>query len=375
MARENVSDALKELEAVLEKYGRWVNPEFLHRRAPLEQEVTRFCDAKLNNEYGAVALEMLDAIELDTPETFGRGDEKIWAAGFWHALLQQNYAFDPAVSPRIKARDIADFYGVKSGSMQQRSTFIRDALGLDTLDGRFLIPSMKEQVEQARLQMGEMVAAVAGASLEEVIADMPRFGKPKATNSEFIDRDRPVMHKFYDLGERAARLKPATLERELRALIARDPDFLDCYAMLAGLLHHVGRAEEAEQLVAEAGNRALRLVSGRSGKWPQLLAWGWLENRHIIRALDAFAIELWTTGQRDKALDLFRGLLASNPDDNIGARHSILAIRLGLAADTWSDPFATPEGFLKAKEVFEWFDRESEQFPDEFAQWRKAVGE
>ncbi|BCM91252.1 hypothetical protein IAD21_03118 [Abditibacteriota bacterium] len=375
MANGLIIPTPEEIEAIIEKYGRFVSPEFLRRRAPLEAEVTRFCDAKLNAEYRAVALEMLEAIELDTPETFGRGDERIWATGFWHALLQQNFGFDPALTPRIKARDIADFYGVRVGSMQQRSSFIRDALGLDTFDGRFLIPAMKAQVEEARLEMGAVVAAIAGASLDEVMADMPRFGKPRGRLREFVDRDRPVMYKFYDLTERAARLKPTTLERQIRALIADDPDFLDSYAMLAELLESQDKDEEAQQLRDEAGVRALRLICNRKGQWPDELGWGWLENRHIIRALDARAYHLWSAGQRENALEMFRHLLASNLNDNIGARHCILALRLGLDAETWSDPFATSDGYLKAQDVFEWFDRESQKFPEEFSEWRRAVGE
>ncbi len=375
MANTPIVPTREELEAMLEKYGRFVAPEFLQRRAPLEAEVMRFGDAKLNAEYRVVALEMLEGIELDTPETFGRGDAKIWASGFWHALLQQNFAFGPDVSPRLKARDIADFYGVKMGSMQQRSTFIRDALGLDTLDGRFLIPSLKEQVEGMRQGMGEIVAAMSGASLEEVMAEIPRFGKAKSSPAEFIDRDRPTMQKFYDLTTQVERMKPAMAERELRALIARDPDFLDSYAMLADLLEYQDRDAEAQQLRDEAGMRALRLVLGHRGQWPQTLDWGWLENRHIIRALNMRAQHLWSTGELESGLELFRHLLASNLNDNIGARHSILAVRLGLGADDWYEPFATPEGYLRAVEVMEWFDRESKKFPEEFAQWRRASEE
>ena len=69
-----------------------------------------------------------------------------------------------------------------------------------------------------------------------------------------------------------------------------------------------------------AFHRALsRIVDGK-GDFPASLPWGYLENRHLIRAIDRGAIALWDAGDTDAALDIFRKLLKSNPNDNIGAR-------------------------------------------------------
>lgn len=64
-----------------------------------------------------------------------------------------------------------------------------------------------------------------------------------------------------------------------------------------------------------------------------ILEWGWLENRHIIRTILNKAISLWENNHMDEALNLFRNLLKTNPNDNVGARYYILAIRMNMSLE------------------------------------------
>src|SRR5947209_5365511 len=103
--------------------------------------------------------------------------------------------------------------------------------------------------------------------------------------------------------------------------------------MLRNLLLKQGKQVEADRLLEEAASRALRTTTGPGGRWPVRLEWGWIENRHIIRALLNQALTQWERGETEAALDLFRKLLRACPQDNIGTRHYLLAMREGM---TWS---------------------------------------
>ncbi|NQU77701.1 hypothetical protein HQ544_03315 [Candidatus Falkowbacteria bacterium] len=114
----------------------------------------------------------------------------------------------------------------------------------------------------------------------------------------------------------------------------------------------------------------------KRGNWPESMPWGFLENRHLIRALVVFARELWEQERPDYALYLYRKLLKTNPNDNIGARYEILAIQLGLDPDYAEEMFpASMPGAVDAIKSDDWFQKNAKKFPEDFDWWFKAVGE
>lgn len=356
----------EEATAILEKYGHWVDPKFLKRRPEIEREVLRFCDANLNQEYRALALKLLGAIEDETPEAFGRGDIKIWASGFWHALGAVNFLFDPAATPHVKSSQIAEFYEVKLGSMTQRSAALRDVVGLNQLDTRFATAQNKARVEELHGLMAQTVAALApGTTPEEVLAEMPNWGRRRSSRAEFVDRDRAAMTSFYELMESADTdsddpKEAARVAVGLQKLIARDPDFLDPYLSLGEMHNNMGRHEKAAQLLDDAYARALRLICDQNGNWPKRLGWDWLENRHILRTLFQRAFSWWQDGQPESALELFRKIFKACPDDNLGARYLILALRQNLTFAAFERKFNSHPAMQK------WFDRDAPKFPEDF---------
>jgi len=186
---------------------------------------------------------------------------------------------------------------------------------------------------------------------------------------EFIDEDRPVMSKYYDLMEREHSMKRSSVKRRLRQLIKEDPDFLDTYLSLYWILLEEGKKEEAEKILDEAYRRALNLITDKKGRWPDLLEWGWLENRHIIRTLVNKGISLWDEGDTEEALKIFRKLLKMNPNDNPGVRYFILAIRMGMSLGEFDKKF--DKGGYWTSEIVEWFDTNYKLFPEEFEWWEK----
>jgi len=188
---------------------------------------------------------------------------------------------------------------------------------------------------------------------------------------EYVDRDHDVMGDYYDLCERYNRKTAKTIKKQLKRLIEKDPDFLDSYLLLYQILQDEGDLSEAEKILDDAYERALKLITDKKGNWPDVLEWGWLENRHIIRTILNKAISLWKNGERDNALDLFRKLLKTNPADNVGARHYILAIRMNMSFEKFEKRFN--KGGYYDMELMDWFDRNYKKFPDEFGWWETAA--
>ena len=188
---------------------------------------------------------------------------------------------------------------------------------------------------------------------------------------EYVDKDHEVMQAYDNLYEKYSGRNAKTIKRKLKQLIETYPDFLDSYVFLYQILQDEGNLEEADKTLNEAYERALMLITDQKGNWPDILEWGWLENRHIIKTILNKAISLWKNEEVGNALDLFRKLLKTNPRDNVGARNFILAIRIDMSFDRFENRFN--KGGYYDMELIEWFEENHKKFPDEFDWWEKAV--
>lgn len=191
-------------------------------------------------------------------------------------------------------------------------------------------------------------------------------------NGEFLDANHEAMDTYYELMNR--NISQEKVKEALQQLIVIDPDFYDPYAQLAYLFQNEEEYKKAGKILFLGYQRAIARITDKDNNFPKSLPWLWLENRHIIRVIDAWANNLWEEGRLSEALVIFRKLLQSNPNDNIGARWNILAIRLGLEPD-FETMFETKDmpGYMDAGKVSDWFDKESKKFPDEFDWWYKAM--
>jgi hypothetical protein len=133
-----------------------------------------------------------------------------------------------------------------------------------------------------------------------------------------------------------------------------------------------GKEKEAKALLKDAYEKAMRGIIDKNGNWPKVMEWDWFVNRHLIRAIERWARELWFDGKTAEALEIFRNLLKTNYNDNIGARYCILAIRMGLGPG-YEEQFAVEPGFIDAEKIYKWFRKHSKKFPEEFDWWWKEV--
>jgi tetratricopeptide (TPR) repeat protein len=188
---------------------------------------------------------------------------------------------------------------------------------------------------------------------------------------EYVDKGHKVMDSYYGLCEKYDGSNASSIKSQLKRLIEKDPDFLDSYLLLYEILRGEGNFPEAERVLNDAYERTLKLITDKKGNWPDILEWGWLENRHIIRTILNKAISLWENKNIDGALDLLRKLLKTNPNDNVGARDYILAIRMNMSFEEFEKRFN--KGGYYDMELSDWFDKNYIKFPDEFDWWEKAM--
>ena len=340
------------------------DPELAQKRQTLLALTGAFCDARLNADYKRLCQKMIDAMTRMRPVPFARGRADLWAAGIVHAIGGANFLFDKSFKPYVSASDIAAGFGVSPASASQKAGAVRDLFDLSPLGNEFQTQQMREKFAPTRQMMAQMSALLASLPDEDEAHD----------EGAFVDGDHPVIDRYHDLGQRYAASGPTpALERALRTLIAEDPDYYDPYLMLRDLLRRTNRADEGVALLDTAHDRALARVTDADGNWPRALDWGWLENRHVIRVFLNQAIARWEAGDTETARDLFRNLLRSCPNDNVGARDYLLALRLGMTFAAFERKFKTGPGY-DALKMLDWFEENSPRFPDEFDGWKQAVG-
>lgn len=188
--------------------------------------------------------------------------------------------------------------------------------------------------------------------------------------TEFMDKDHAAMDEYYEVTEQfqAQQVMLKETKEVLQKLIKIDKHFLDSYLYLAQIEYDEENYEEYFRLVWKAYLKAIDLVANADGDYPKSLPWGWLENRHIVRALCNFALMQWEQDHIRVSLEIYRKLLASNLNDNVGARYSILAILLGYSSD-YEALFLHESGpvyGLDAKKMDNWFNANAQKFSNEF---------
>lgn len=181
---------------------------------------------------------------------------------------------------------------------------------------------------------------------------------------EFIDKDHDIIDEFYDLTDTEHSIK------DVLAIIEKDPDFLDPYFYVAELMREDGLNKEADAIEQKAFVRALAMILNINGTWPDQLAWGFHENRHIIRALMRKADYEWQKGNPDNALALYKNLLKTNLNDNIGSRYAIVGIKNGLTYKKYQKQ-VWPSDRVPASHIETWFKKHAPAASAELAEWKQ----
>lgn len=346
------------------------------RKQKLSELTAEFCDSHLDEEYKQLCEKLIQKMARKRTAPFRSGRIEIWAAAIIYALGQINFLFDHSFEPYASADDLCNYFGTSKSTTSQKAKLIRDLFRMNYFDDAFSTSQMRESNPFSDLVMkdGFIMFADTVSQSSEPRAALHEEETTKAQRRRgYVDKGHAVMGAYYNVCDEVyakhGSCNTNALKRQLKQLIELDPDFLDPYLLLCELFLDEDNLLEAERTLNAAYERALNLITDTKGNWPDVLEWGWLENRHIIRTILKKAIALWYCGENDSALDLLRKLLERDPGDNVGARNYIVAIRMGMSGKEFDTRF--DKGGYYDSDLVNWFEANYKKFPDEFEWWDK----
>jgi len=164
----------------------------------------------------------------------------------------------------------------------------------------------------------------------------------------------------------------AAVEKKLEGFHYSEPDYMEPIITLLGIYEINQEQKEYDELLDHAYKSALRHVTiDKEGNWYDVIEWGWLENRSIIRALHYGATKLWKKGKTEEAKKVFQNLLKTNPGDNPGVRYDLLGLLEGMTEKEFEKKMGD-SGYVQP-EIPKWFAKNAKKHK-EFAEWLKIYG-
>jgi tetratricopeptide (TPR) repeat protein len=112
----------------------------------------------------------------------------------------------------------------------------------------------------------------------------------------------------------------------LHSALDIDPDYVQTYVGFVNLYASLKKKDKADENIKIAFEKTIK----KFPKWPKEMFWGVLENRAYMRAIQFRADLYWDSGEKEKAIELFRILLKLNPNDNQGVRYEIAGLYAGI---------------------------------------------
>lgn len=189
---------------------------------------------------------------------------------------------------------------------------------------------------------------------------------------EFIDKDRfKVSEMYFYFLESPEQDDIKKSIKTLKTMIKKDSNFFDPYITLHEYYLMDGDITKAINIIELGFKKAINLID-KNGDFPDILNWGFIENRHIIRMIFNFAMFVWANDEnKEIALNIFMELLKSNHNDNIGARYSIIAILEGFSSqEVYEEHFESENGRgLEYEAIEKWFYDSSQKHLDVIGWW------
>jgi len=265
-------------------------------------------------------LNMLETLKQNNPQMIEDAQKpNLLGAAIVYVYLKRNNLNGRG---GITAKSVGEYFGVKAPAISQKAFYVENALyGM-------------ERYEQ------------------------------KNEPYEFIDRDRfEVNEMYFDFLESPIQNDIKKSINALKAMIKKDKNFFDPYITLYEYYLMDRDFKNAIKIMEQGFQRAIDLID-KDGKFPDILNWGFIENRHIIRMIFNFAMFIWANDDdKDIALNIFMELLKSNPNDNIGARYSIVAILEGFESqDVLEEKFESKDGMgMDIMALERWFNKAAQK--------------
>jgi tetratricopeptide (TPR) repeat protein len=295
----------------------------------VKQLMMKYCFEKLQNNQDA--LKVLERLQKHEPQKIEDAKNlELLVSSLIYIYLKEN-----GLSGRggITAKDLAEYFGLKASSVTAK-----------VMDLEFYVDGLKMKVKHHQ-------------------------------EYEFIDIDRfKVNEMYWDFLESLDSEDITKSIKVLKKMIKTDLDFFDAYTTLYEYYLYDNEPKKALDILTKGYERAMNLVLDR-GRFPDKLSWLFIENRHIIRVIFNYAAMMWTVENKKEALRLFKLLLKSNPDDNIGARYSIVALLEGYKSqEHFEEQFENDDGSgLDGMAMHRWFEKHAKKHKKEIGWWLEMV--
>jgi hypothetical protein len=116
--------------------GGWEQPY-----AVLTGLTDQFCADHLNQEYAELARSAIAALCRKRPSPLVNGNVQTWACAVLYALGQINFLSDKANPPTMAMADLCAHFGIASSTGGNKAKSVRQALGIQQFDHRWMLPS------------------------------------------------------------------------------------------------------------------------------------------------------------------------------------------------------------------------------------------
>lgn len=212
--------------------------------------------------------------------------------------------------------NIASLFGIRSKTISNKSAEISKALKIQLWDDRFCKKKVLEHDPFKKFAMtAEGMIIPKDMAQENLIPFMPL----KKSKEDY----------FYDAWDHIDEGNTDKAIRTFKKALEIDDEYVDAYHGL-GCVYFFEDIEKSKEYYQKAYELTKKYFND---KWPEILEWGFLENRQYLRSIHSWGLVLWRENKFDEAKELFILLLRLNKGDNQGARYLVAAILKGLSWD------------------------------------------
>jgi hypothetical protein len=165
--------------------------------ADLVSRTSAFCQAHLDDEYGALCAKLVATLRRERVVPFATGRPEIWAASVVYALGQINFTFDRSQTPHTTPDAIASFFGVSKVTVGLKAKAIRDLLKLRPWDKNFSIAAVEASNPFRDLRMmGGLIVPVSPGSEQWLLRQTSTAARTQTqTQAELTARQRLALEK------------------------------------------------------------------------------------------------------------------------------------------------------------------------------------
>ena len=104
--------------------------------------VIAFCDEKLNEEYKALCLRLLEKLCRKRPSPLLAGRARTWAAGIVYAIGANNFIFDKSQNIHMTAGELAADFGIAASTAGNKANELRDMFKMDYFNIEWMLPEL-----------------------------------------------------------------------------------------------------------------------------------------------------------------------------------------------------------------------------------------